>query len=140
MKPIPDRIFIDSNIIIYLYSQDEPLKKHAVERLFTNFDQLIISTQVLNECIHVMHRKKKVKLEIVAQVVKELLENFFVTTITSSTIQKALFIAGKYCYSYYDSLIISSSLENQCEVLFTEDMHHFHEIENTLKIINPFTS
>lgn len=124
IKQIPGKAFVDSNIIIYLYSQDEPQKKYSVENLFTTFNELVISTQVLNECIHVMHKKKKIKLEVVAQVVKELLESFVVSTITSSTIQEALFIANKYHYSYYDSLIVASSLENHCTILFTEDMHH----------------
>ncbi len=38
----------------------------------------------------------------------------------------------------YDSLIISTALENNCEILYSEDMQHKQIIENKMVIINPF--
>ena len=52
--------------------------------------------------------------------------------------RNALKIASKYKYSFPDSLIIATAIEYNCNVLFSEDMHHNQIIENTLKIINPF--
>jgi predicted nucleic acid-binding protein len=57
---------------------------------------------------------------------------------TQSTIFLACDIAKRYGYSYYDSLIIASTLECNCSVLYSEDMQHGQIIENSLKIINPF--
>jgi predicted nucleic acid-binding protein len=51
---------------------------------------------------------------------------------------EALKIHQKYQYSYYDSLIIASALENQCDILYSEDMQHQQLIENRLLIFNPF--
>jgi predicted nucleic acid-binding protein len=47
-------------------------------------------------------------------------------------------IAEKYHFSFYDSLIIAASLECDCNILYSEDMHHGQIIENKLKIVNPF--
>ena len=47
-------------------------------------------------------------------------------------------IKDKYKLQFYDSLIIATALENNCSVLYSEDMQHGFEIENTLTIINPF--
>ncbi len=38
----------------------------------------------------------------------------------------------------YDSLIVVSALENNCSILYTEDLQDGQVIENALKIVNPF--
>ncbi len=47
-------------------------------------------------------------------------------------------IKKRYRFSYWDSLIIASALENNCSILYSEDMQHSQVIEDNLKIINPF--
>ena len=133
-----DKIFLDTNILIYAYSTDEPTKKNAIDMLLQQNSKILISTQVINEFINVMHKKRKVSYDNLIIAVQELFQNFIVVAIENATINNALCIANKYHYSYFDSLIIASSLESQCITLFTEDMHHGQIIENTLTIINPF--
>ena len=133
-----DRIFIDTNILIYLYSEDEIEKQQISENLANQYSP-IISIQVLNEICNVMIKKLNFDLQNVSKVIAELSEYCIVKTITTETIQSAIKIAEKYKYSYYDSLIISSALENQCTTLYSEDMQHEQFIENQIKIINPFT-
>jgi len=41
-------------------------------------------------------------------------------------------------YPYWDSLIISSALENDCTVLYAEDVQHGQVISNRLRVLNPF--
>jgi predicted nucleic acid-binding protein len=55
-----------------------------------------------------------------------------------TSIDQALSIAQRYKYSYWDSLILSSALENGCKVLYTEDMQDGQTIDGKLKIENPF--
>ena len=53
--------------------------------------------------------------------------------------QKCLMeLIEKYQYSYWDSLLLASSLENKCSIIYSEDMQHEQIIEKKLKIINPF--
>jgi len=132
-----DRIFIDTNILIYLYSEDEIEKQQISEKLANQYSP-IISIQVLNEICNVMIKKLNFGLQTVSKVIGELTEYCIVKTITTETIQSAVKLVEKYKYSYYDSLIISSALENQCNKLYSEDMQHGQFIENQIKIINPF--
>jgi len=138
MKPINDKIFIDTNIVIYLYSQDEPHKSTAIKELFENCTELYISTQVLNEFIIVLSRKKNIEQKSLRKAVDELIQNFNLSIVTFETIKIALDISNQHKYSYFDCLIIASALENGCNVLYTEDMHETHIINKTLKVINPF--
>ena len=47
-------------------------------------------------------------------------------------------LRSKHNFSYWDSLIVASALENACEVLYTEDLQDGHVIEGRLRIVNPF--
>jgi predicted nucleic acid-binding protein len=43
-----------------------------------------------------------------------------------------------YGFSYYDCLMLSSALDSNCNVIYTEDMNNGQIIDGILKIINPF--
>ncbi len=131
------KCFIDTTILIYLYSIDEVQKREAVEQLLDKVEQPLISTQVINEFINVM-LKKIGNIVAISSAVKELSAYFDVVLINLVTIEQALSIATKYRYSYFDSLMISSALEHNCSLLYTEDMHADQIVQNSLKIINPF--
>jgi len=137
-KQIEDKVFLDTNILIYAYSIDEPKKKEKVEHILKNIKNIIISTQVINEFINVMLRKQKLKPDLLNNLINELYNNFEISPIDLIIIQKAINLTIDYKYSYFDSLMISSALINNCKILFTEDMHHNHNFENKLLIINPF--
>jgi predicted nucleic acid-binding protein len=68
----------------------------------------------------------------------EINKNFIVKINNIDTINSALNIHFKYHFSYYDSLIIASALQNECSILYSEDLNHNQKIENVLTIINPF--
>jgi predicted nucleic acid-binding protein len=137
-KLIKDKIFLDTNIIVYLYSSDEPEKKAKIETIIESFEKATISTQVINEFLYVMHKKRNIPVAILAKSIDELIEAFALVYIALPTIKHALLIAHQYKYTYFDSLILASALEHDCTLLFTEDMHHTHMVENKLKILNPF--
>ena len=52
--------------------------------------------------------------------------------------QHALDIMERWGYSYYDSLIIAAALQADCEILYSEDLHHNQKIRG-LTIIDPFS-
>lgn len=59
MKYMMNRVFLDSNILIYLYAIDETEKTKKIQALLKKYEHILISTQVLFEFSHVMHRKLK---------------------------------------------------------------------------------
>ena len=132
-----DRNFIDTNILVYLYSVDEPTKSNIAKDIFARGNS-IISTQVLNEFSNILIKKYKQNAINIIQAINEIEKIVYVATISNETIKLALNLKSVYGYSYYDSLIIASALETECNILITEDLHSNHLIENRLFIKNPF--
>jgi predicted nucleic acid-binding protein len=137
MKQMKDKAFIDSNILIYAHTkQDERKRKIAQEILYS--DSMVGNTQVINESINVFIKRFKIPLIEIQQIIDQVFLYLPLKTINHLTIQSAMKICSKYFYSYYDSLIIASGLQNECSILYSEDLHHNQKIEKTLTIINPF--
>jgi len=134
-----DNIFLDTNMFVYLYSEDEPLKQAVVEEII-NYIKPIISIQVLNELSNTLRKKFQKEFDEIENVIDEISENCTIEIIDELTVRSALAIAKKYKYHYYDSLIIASALENNCSILYSEDMQDGQIIEKRLKIVNPFSS
>jgi predicted nucleic acid-binding protein len=132
-----DNVFIDTNIFVYLYSEDESAKQSVALNILEKLN-CITSTQVLNEFCSVCLKKLKIPNHIVQLAVEEIIENCEICFIDMEVIKKALMINDKYDYSYYDSLILASAVFNDCKYLYSEDMQHNQLIEGTLKIVNPF--
>lgn len=134
---MPAKVFLDTNIIIYCYSQSEPDKQQiAIDCVQAGSPW--ISTQVLNETINTLKRKFSLDYIQIGAVVDELKQQLQIAVVSTSTIQFALAIAQKYQYSYFDSLIVASALEVGCDRLYSEDMQDGQQIDNQLTITNPF--
>lgn len=133
-----DKVFIDTNILIYLYSEDEPGKKERSLNAISNYD-CVTSTQVLNELSNVMLKKFRVLPADLANVIDDIVYYCNVSTIDVGIIKNAIEITNKYKYSFYDSLIISSALDNECRLLLTEDMQNGQVIDGKLTITNIFS-
>jgi predicted nucleic acid-binding protein len=133
-----DKAFLDTNILIYLYSNDDLWKKQIVSEIVTNTNEIVISTQVLTEFSNIGFRKLNLSSLEVAITLDELIANCEINTNSFRTIKQAISVKEKYRYSWFDSLIISAALESKCTTLYSEDMHHQQLIESSLIIVNPF--
>jgi predicted nucleic acid-binding protein len=135
-----DDIFVDTNIFIYAYSDDDLLKHNAAKNLLQNDlleNNVIVSVQILNEFYSVMS-KSKLPHQDIAHFIKEITKQTYVKPIAMGTVELCLEIKKKYHYSWWDSLVLASALENDCKIIYSEDMQHGQIIENTLEIVNPF--
>jgi len=139
MKEIRDKFFVDTNIFVYAKLDIDDKDKHlsAKEFLAMTSAEIITSTQILGEFYNVLSRYK-IGDEFIQTAITDMLKYCKIKTITLNTIKLCWNIKVKYKYHYYDSLIIASALENNCSILYTEDMQHGQIIEERLKIINPF--
>jgi predicted nucleic acid-binding protein len=135
MNPKP---FIDTNIWIYAHLETDDVKSNQALALLDSLPELIISTQVLNEYYAVM-LKYKIADDIIQDNINVIIEASEVTLIEISTIQLAHKIRLENGFSYWDSLMIASAIENNCTILYSEDMQHLQKIQN-LTIINPFVT
>jgi len=133
-----DKVFLDTNILIYCYSQDEVQKNMIALNLLETIPFCTISTQVINELSNILFKKFKLPAYDIENALLEVDNILNIVTFSLTTQIKAIRIKEKYKLQYYDSLIIATALENECTVLYSEDMHDGLVIENSLKIINPF--
>ncbi len=130
-----DKIFADSNIVVYVF--DKKTTKQTISREIIKA-QPVISSQVIIESLNVCIRKLKFSKEKAYKNSLLLFKFCEYHSLETSTFIKAYSISEKYGYTHLDSLIIASSLEAECSVLYTEDMQHNQLIEKKLRIINPF--
>jgi len=133
-----DKVFIDTNILIY-FATDTGAKRDIINEKLGACEFNFISIQVLNEFNNTCFRKGLLPPDGIEFSVKEYADMFNVAVLNVETVINALKIKQIYQYSYYDSLIIATALQNDCNILYSEDMHNSQKIENKLTIINPFT-
>jgi predicted nucleic acid-binding protein len=134
--------FLDSNIILYSIDSGSKAKQKTAKSLVT--DALknrasLISFQVVQETLNIAQRKFEVP--ITDQDAQSLLQSVLMPLMkvlpSESLYLEALRIRNRYKFGFYDSLIISAALSQNCTRLYTEDMQNGQTIEG-LKIVNPF--
>ena len=141
MKPMQDnhnKVFIDSNVVIYAYSNSEHAKQQIARNIVSE-NYTVISTQVLQEISNILGSKYKLDYASIKDTLQECIySNNEVYTNNQQTILQACDIAERYRFSFYDSLIIAAALTTKCSVLYSEDLQNNQIIEGVLTIINPF--
>src|SRR3990172_6124200 len=138
-------VFIDSNLLVYGFietrNNEEKDKRDKIILLLereNNKNNIIISVQVINEFHWILKRKYDVnESEIRNKVINAILLIAEVTSVDLKIYKSAFVIRDKYAISFWDSLIVASALENDCSILYSEDMQDGQVIEEKLKIINP---
>ena len=113
-----DKVFIDTNILIYAFSEDEPQKQQIALSLIESVTyDATISNQVINELANVFLKKFKLSTSAVEDAILELDSLLNIVSFDISTQIKALRLKERYKLQYFDSLIISTALENKCSML-----------------------
>ena len=134
-----DKIFIDTNILVYASIEDAENieKRNKAKEFMSKLDSVIIlSTQVINE-FYVTLLKNKIPDSEIQKKIMELLVKTELTTISMKTISESWKLRERYNLSYWDSLIVSSTLENECKILYSEDLQNNMKINGKLIIKNP---
>jgi predicted nucleic acid-binding protein len=125
------KVFLDTNVLIYMYDLSQPEKRESSLMLIDTYD-CITSTQAINEISNVLTKKNIKPLSDVTQVLEDIYLVCDVKVIQKCTIFLALNLIQRYGFSYYDSLMLASALENSCKTIYSEDMQHNQKIENRL--------
>lgn len=132
-----DKVFLDSNVLVYAYSYNEPAKQLTARQIIQH-QTTLISTQVLQELVNIVTKKYKYSYTDAQQAVMENLQNNQLHTNTTTTILSDCEVAQQYKFSFNDSLIIAAALESNCSILYSEDLHDGLVVKDKLTIINPF--
>lgn len=132
------RIFLDTNVLVYLFDTDEPAKQAVAKNIFAADNEIVISTQVIQEFYAVVTRKFKRHLhpESAYRAVQEFLE-YSVAIIRPPLVSKAIRRSIDSRISLWDALIVETALYADAETLLTEDLNDGWVIEG-MAIHNPF--
>ena len=137
-------VFIDSNIWLYCFlsgqdkDPEEDTRKRSVANSITDFEGIVISTQVINEVCSILKRKLSFNEEQIFNLIESFERRYTVVPLDILVVKKAAKLRQKYSFSFWDSLIIASALEAKVTALYSEDMQDGLMVENALEIINPF--
>ena len=132
-----DNVFLDTNILVYLYSSTETEKRNISISILERY-RCITSILALNEFCNVFIKKYNVPNDKIKDYIANISKSCHIKFINEQNVYKALEINTRYGYSYYDCLMLASALESGCGVILTEDMSGGQIIENKLEIVNPF--
>lgn len=134
-----DRVFVDTNVFIYLYTDSEPLKqKRASDAMAGNICHTGLIN--INETITVLSKKFHRKHGEIVRVLESIAKTTKIISLELRSVTPALRIMDRYGYSYYDSLVIALALETNCSRLLTEDMQHGQVIDGRLTLDNVFNA
>ena len=135
-KQMLDKIFLDTNIILYAISTAD-VQKHDIAKPIV-LKEATISVQVVNECSVNLLKKFKFDEETLQKFINSSYQRYNVIDLTQDVFLKASEIRAKYMFSYYDSIIVSAALISNCTILYSEDMQDGLIMDDRLQIINPF--
>lgn len=130
-----NKAFIDSNVLIYLLS-DDTIKANQAETIVRAGG--LISVQVLNEMANVMRRKLAMPWLEVNEVLALIQSLCPVEPLTIESHNRGKRVSERYGLSVYDAMIVAAALLAGCEILYSEDMQDGLLIDQQLQIRNPF--
>jgi predicted nucleic acid-binding protein len=129
------RAFFDTNILLYLLSDDQAKADRAEDVLAAGG---VVSVQVLNEFVSVAGRKLAMKWPEIRECLEPLRSILTVEPVTAETHDSAVSLAERYNIAFYDALIVSAAQLAGCDALYSEDLQHGQVFEKRLTIRNPF--
>jgi predicted nucleic acid-binding protein len=141
MSSTKDRVFLDTNVIVYAYDTLEPAKqKRAQDLLRTGLPsgRTYVSAQVLGELFVVLTRKIARPLAIAEAItVVQGIGKLEVVEIGVLAVNLAMHYAAGGALSYWDALIVAAARLGECATLLSEDISTGLTFD-TVTVSNPF--
>ena len=136
-------ILIDTNLLIYLYDQNQPDKQNQSERVLEQLELTHsgrLSVQVLSEFFSVSTRKLSPSLT-PAQALDQVTlftRLWPVFDLTPMIVMEAGRGVRDHKFSYYDAQVWATARLNQVPVVFSEDFRDGSILEG-VRFVNPFS-
>jgi predicted nucleic acid-binding protein len=135
-----DRAFLDTNVLVYLFDRDEPVKTQRARDLLEQAKpgELALSAQVLSEFYVVVTRKLTRPLDsaAAAQAV-DWLGLLRIVPLDFELVKAAIQTSRSSQLSYWDGLIVAFAAAGGCTRLLTEDLNDGQRI-GSVRVENPF--
>lgn len=135
-----DSAFLDTNVLLYTFDRTAPVKSARATQLVEQAlasGRGVISYQVVQEFLNVATRTFRTPLSLsdCRVYVDRVLTPLCSVWPGIPLYHRALEIADRWRYSFYDALIIASA----CSTLYSKDLQHGQNVGD-LAIVNPFST
>jgi len=138
---MPDKVFLDTNILVYAYDSHDPSKQARAQAMLLDameHETGVISTQVLSEFFCVVTRRIPKPLSAAeAQDVINELSAMDVIEIDLPMINRAIDVHGQCQLAYWDAMIIAAAERGDCAQALSEDLNA-GQVYNGVAVVNPF--
>ena len=136
-----DKLFLDTNILVYAYDSHDPHKQAIAQSLLTTSieqENGVLSVQVLGEFFTVVtkHIKQPMPPEDAQQIIGSV-SILPVHEIDLSLVGRAIETHRRYEISYWDALIVSAAERSNCAKIVTEDLND-DQTYHGIAAFNPF--
>ncbi len=136
-----ERVFLDTNIIVYAYDRDAGRKHEIAKALLIdlwNAEGGVLSTQVLQEFYVTV--TKKIASPLPPESAREIIEDFLtwdVVTNDGEAVLEAIDMQISEKISFWDALVVAAARKGAADVLLSEDLSDGRKFGD-LCIRNPF--
>ncbi len=143
MNFMQDRVFVDTNILVYAHDRDAGAKYEIARRIVVQLWEQrtgAVSIQVLQEFY--INITRKITFPLSPPAARELIQTYFawyVAAIHPQFIIRASEISERNKMSFWDALIVVAAQESNADKILTEDLNSGQTIEGVL-IVNPFVT
>ena len=138
-----DRVFLDTNVLVYAYDLDEPDKRAIAQRVlrYSILEEAgMLSAQVLGEFYVAVTRRVATPMSPAeAQRVVGHLQKLPVVEIDGSLARRAMETSQRYQVAYWDGLIIAAAERGQCTRILSEDLSD-GQVYHGVTVVDPFAN
>jgi len=135
-------VVIDSNIWIYLFSEQDKRKQAIVKEIIPSLSLkgIVISNQIFKEIGKVLSVDVKLPVEDTLNILSNIQKLTVIKPETPLDIRLAVEIRERFKFQFFDSIIVAFCLNNKIEFLITEDkfIDEIFYKNRKLTLINPF--
>ncbi len=139
-----DRIFVDTNLLVYAYDRSEPEKQRRALRIL---DRLVlagigvIDTQIIAEFFVAVTRKISAPLSVdeAYQRIQNYVRAWPVLGMSEMVVLEAARGVRDHQFSFWDAQVWAAARLNQIPVVFSEDFNSGSVIEG-VSFVNPFSA
>lgn len=131
--------FVDTNVLLYAAANHpSELEKTRTARALVRSEDLVLSTQVLQEFYWVATRPNKLGLSHAeAMAFMDVWKLFRVQPVNLHTVEDALELCQGFQISYWDAAILAAARQSDCDRLLSEDLSHGQDYGG-VRVVNPF--
>ncbi|MDR2145808.1 MAG: PIN domain-containing protein [Tannerella sp.] len=130
------KIAIDTNVLVYMRDNRESRKFQIAMNILDAAP--VVCSQVAVEYMNVLKRLFKLTKQECMEICLCDTAICEFHTVDYQTLKYASDLMLRYDFQLFDSIVVASALEANCDILYSEDFQHNQLVKNRLRIINPF--